>query len=110
MRSRTAMKSSTPIDDGIENLSRDKRRAIERRGKRALYDLPEELIGAIAGIAEKHRTTNSMIAGALLIYGIRGMNEGKIQLKDLCIPSDSPRYGYKIDLQHLIKRWGIKAK
>ena len=91
-------------------MSRDERRNIERRGKRALYDLPEELLSAIALTAEKNRTTHSMIAGSLLIYGLREIQSGRLQIKDLLTPCESPRYDYKIDLVSLMDRWGVKFR
>ena len=110
MNPRSAYQSGNITDEELSNLSRDERRTIERRGKRALYDLPEELIKAIALTAEKNRTTHSMIAGSLLAYGLREIQSGRLQIKDLLTPCDSPRYEYKIDLADLMDRWGVKSK
>lgn len=93
----------------FDSLTRNQRHNIERRGRRALYDLPPDLIRRISRLAETYRLTNSMVAGALLIHGLRDIQGGTLDLGKLRIPSDSPRYDFRIDLAGLIKRWNIKT-
>jgi len=96
-------------DIPFDSLTRNQRRNIERRGRRALYDLPSDLIRRISQLAETYRLTNSMVAGTLLIHGLRDIQDGDLDLGKLRIPSDSPRYDFRIDLVRLIKRWNIKT-
>jgi len=95
-------------DVPFDSLSRSQRRNIERRGRRALYDLPPDLIRHISLLAETYRLTNSMVAGVLLIHGLRDIQDGALDLGTLRMPSDSPRYDFRIDLVALLKKWGIK--
>jgi len=95
-------------DITFTSLTRNQRHNLERRGRRALYDLPPDLIKRISQIAETYRLTNSMVAGVLLIHGLREIEDGKLDLRELRLPSDSPRYDYRVDLQGLIKKWGNK--
>lgn len=87
------------------SLTRNQRHNIARRGRRALYDLPPSLIREISSLAEAYRLTNSMVAGVLLIHALREQRSGSIDLADLRVPSDSPRYDYRIDLEKLMKKW-----
>jgi len=98
----------TKVNNGdvdYSSLTRNQRHNIERRGRRALYDLPPDLIREIAHLAETLRLTNSMVAGVLLIYGLRDLHSGSIDLADLRVPGDSPRYDFRIDLEKLMKKW-----
>ncbi len=92
-------------DVDYSSLTRNQRHNIERRGRRAMYDLPPDLILEIAHLAEALRLTNSMVAGVLLIYGLRDLRSGSIDLADLRVPGNSPRYDFRIDLEKLIKKW-----
>ena len=92
-------------DVDYSSLTRNQRHNIERRGRRALYDLPPDLIREIACLAETLRLTNSTVAGVLLIHGLRDLHNGSIDLADLRVPGNSPRYDFCIDLEKLMKKW-----
>jgi hypothetical protein len=96
-------------DIPFDSMTRSQRHNIERRGRRALYDLPPDLIRRISQLAETYRLTNSMVAGTLLIQGLRDIQDGNLDLSKLRIPSDSPRYDFRIDLMNLIKKWSIRT-
>lgn len=93
----------------FDSLTRNQRHNIERRGRRALYDLPPDLIRCISQLAETYRLTNSMVAGVLLIHGLRDIQGGTLDLGKFRMPSDSPRYDFRVDLAGLMKRWNIKS-
>lgn len=86
-------------------LLRERQKNAERRGRRALYDFPPGLIKAIATIAEEARMTNSQVAGLFLLHALQDYRHGKINLRDYRQPSSSPRYDYRIDLDHLYEGW-----
>jgi hypothetical protein len=108
MKKSISLHGNLEEDVPFDSLSRNQRRNIERRGRRALYDLPPDLIRHISLLAETYRLTNSMVAGVLLIHGLRDIQDGSLDLGTLRIPSDSPRYDFRIDLVALLKKWGIK--
>lgn len=108
MKKRISLHGNLAEDIPFETLSRNQRRNLERRGRRALYDLPPDLIRRISQLAETYRLTNSMVAGALLIHGLRDIQDGALDLNKLRTPSDSPRYDFRIDLAGLLKKWGIE--
>jgi hypothetical protein len=108
MKKRISLQSNLGEEVLFDSLTRNQRRNIERRGRRALYDLPPDLIRRISQLAETYRLTNSMVAGALLIHGLRDIQGGTLDLGKLRIPSDSPRYDFRIDLADLMKKWGIE--
>jgi len=91
-------------------LLRERRKNAERRGRRALYDLPGGLIKMVASIAEEARMTNSQVAGILLMHALRDYRQGKINLRDFRQPSASPRYDFRADLDALFDRWDFKGK
>jgi hypothetical protein len=109
MKKRISLPGRLVEDVPFDSLTRNQRRNIERRGRRALYDLPPDLIRRISQLAETYRLTNSMVAGALLIHGLRYIQDGNLDLSKLRIPSDSPRYDFRIDLMNLIKKWRIRT-
>ncbi len=91
-------------------LLRERQKNAERRGRRALYDLPHGLIKAIASIAEEARMTNSQVAGILLMHSLSDYKQGKINLRDYRQPSASPRYDFRADLDKLFEQWNLKDK
>ena len=91
-------------------LLRERRKNAERRGRRALYDLPGGLIKMVASIAEEARMTNSQVAGILLMHALRDYRQGKINLRDYRQPSASPRYDFRADLDALFDGWDFKGK
>lgn len=91
-------------------LLRERRKNAERRGRRALYDLPGGLIKMVASIAEEARMTNSQVAGILLMHALRDYRQGKINLRDYRQPSASPRYDFRADLDTLFEGWDFKGK
>lgn len=91
-------------------LLRERQKNAERRGRRALYDLPSGMIKAVASIAEEARMTNSQVAGIFLLHALQAFREGKINLRDYRQPSASPRYDYRADLDKLFESWEIKLK
>jgi hypothetical protein len=89
-------------------LIRERQKNAERRGRRALYDLPSGLIKAVASIAEEARMTNSQVAGIFLLHALREYHQGKINLRDYRQPSASPRYDYRVDLDKLFESWDYR--
>ena len=71
---------------------RERQKAAARRGKRALYDLPEELIQQVKSVAEAFHTTASQVAGLGLHLFMDQIESGEIDLNDYLIPIDNPRY------------------
>ena len=71
----------------------------ERRGSRACYDLPPEIIDYIKGLADKHKTTASQIAALGLALFIE-LNERNPKILEgyLELMPDSPRYEHKVVL------------
>lgn len=67
-------------------LLRERRKNAERRGRRALYDLPGGLIKMVASIAEEARMTNSQVAGILLMHALRDYRQGKIDQAFISYP------------------------
>lgn len=108
MKKRKSFQSNPREEIFFESLTRNQRHNIERRGRRALYDLPPDLIQRISRLAETYRLSNSMVAGALLIHGLRDIQDGALDLAKLRKPSDSPRYDFRIDLADLLKKWSIE--
>ncbi|MCJ7695497.1 MAG: hypothetical protein MUO40_08725 [Anaerolineaceae bacterium] len=94
-------------NDQFSTLSRAQQKNIERRGRRALYDLPPKLIKRVANIAEEYGLTNSQVAGVMLLYALQDLKNCKMKLRDYRQASESPRYDYKVDLDKLIKVWEI---
>ena len=109
MSNQNPLKSTIPDQnndsDHFSTLSRSQQKNIERRGHRALYDLPPRLIKRIASIAEEYSLTNSQVAGVLLLYALKEFNSGKVKIRDYRQTSESPRYTYKIDLVKLLDKW-----
>jgi len=93
--------------DNYSELTRAQKKNIERRGRRALYDLPPKLIKRVANIAEEFGLTNSQVAGVLLLHALKDLKNGKIKLRDFRLFSESPRYDYKVDLDKMIDEWDI---
>lgn len=111
MSNQNPIKSINPYqtndEDNFSTLSRSQQKNIERRGRRALYDLPPRLIRKIANIAEEFGLTNSQVAGVLLLHALKDLNSGRFEIRDYRQTSESPRYNYKIDLEKLLEKWEI---
>lgn len=72
-----------------------------RAGKRALYDLPEEIIQRVARMARWNQTTASGIAALALTRFLDDFDAGRVKLEDYLEPIDNPRYTYRV---RLVKR------
>jgi len=71
---------------------REREKAAARRGRRALYDLPEELILRVKKLAGEYRTSASQIAGLGLYMLLERVKTGEIDLNNHLVPIDNPRY------------------
>lgn len=70
-----------------------------RQGKRALYDLPEEILQRVSNIARWNGTTASGIAALALSRFLEDFDAGRVQLSDYLEPIDNPRYAYRVNLE-----------
>ena len=78
---------------------REREKAAARRGKRALYDLPEDLIQDVKTLAEKFHTSASQVAGLGLHLFLESVKRGEIDLNDYLVPIDNPRYENLLGLE-----------
>ena len=77
---------------------RERQKNMARRGRRAVYDLDPALIEAVKEIAEQHSVPASQVAALLLSLGLEELARDAVNLNDLKVPSDSPRYEWTLDL------------
>jgi len=81
-----------------KSLQRERSKAAARRGKRALYDLPEDLIRQIQRVAEDNETSASQVAKLALTLFIEQVMFERIEVSDYrVIAKDNPRYVYMLD-------------
>lgn len=81
-----------------KSLQRERSKAEARRGKRALYDLPEDLIRQIQRVAEDNETSASQVAKLALTFFIEQVMFERIDVSDYrVIAEKNPRYGYMLD-------------
>jgi hypothetical protein len=75
----------------------------ERKGKRASYDLPPEMIKAIARIADEVKAPASQLVALAISQLLDQIVLHKLDLTDYLIPAKSPRYDYRIALDKIRK-------
>lgn len=91
-----------------KSKAKERKKAADRRGRRALYDLPPELIDAVQQLAEPESgdyvTTASQIAALALTRLINQVADGEISIREFLSPvASSPRYSHTVDLPVLRK-------
>lgn len=82
-----------------QRKARQRQKDEARAGKRALYDLPEEVIQRIASMARWNQTTASGVAALALTRFLEDVDAGRVKLSDYLEPIDSPRYTYRVNLE-----------
>jgi len=70
--------------------------------QRAVYDIPEEVIKAIAKVAKEEGISASAVAALLLADGLRRLETRAITLHGLKKPSPSPRYDWRVDRETIL--------
>lgn len=81
-----------------KSLRRERSKAEARRGKRALYDLPEDLIRQIQRVAEDNGTSASQVAKLALSFFIEQVMFERIDVSDYrVIAEKNPRYEFMLD-------------
>lgn len=78
---------------------KEREKADARKGRRALYDLPPELIEGMRRLAEEHSTTASQLAALAIKRFLTDVNAGEIELRDYYLLSEGPRYERRIALE-----------
>ncbi len=78
--------------------SRERTKQAARRGARASYDLPPELIQAVATLAADKKTPASQLAALALSLFLAAVERGEIDLTDYLQPIINPRYSYVVKL------------
>jgi hypothetical protein len=76
---------------------RRRARRDEARSK-ATYDLPEELIAAVAARAAREDCSVSGLAGLLMAHGLAALRRGEIDVDRYLQPSRSPRFAWVVDV------------
>lgn len=77
-----------------KRVRRERAKSEARRGRRALYDLPEELIARVKELADQHHTTASQVAMLGLSLFVMSVDKGIIRIEDHRIPLANPKYQY----------------
>ena len=98
--SRRRVEARLPLGERRKRV-RERQKNKARQGRRAAYDLDPALIKAVKEIAEKHSVSASQIAALLLALGLDELERGEMNINDFKIPSESPRYEWRLDLEHL---------
>lgn len=83
-----------------KNLTEYQRRKVELDANRtkATFDLSPDLKTTIESIATKHKVSNSQIASLLLIYGLKAIEKGELDIYEFKVTCWSPRYEFTISL------------
>lgn len=81
-----------------KRVKRERAKSEARRGKRALYDLPEAMINAIKVVADENRTTASQVAMLALHLFLGDVAAGRVDLRQWRVPIANPKYEFRIDL------------
>lgn len=81
-----------------KRVKRERAKSEARRGKRALYDLPEAMINGIKDLADENRTTASQVAMLALHLFLADVAAGRVDLRDWRVPIANPKYEFRIDL------------
>jgi hypothetical protein len=80
-------------------VKRERAKAEARKGKRALYDLPEIIIEEVERVAKKYGTSNSQIAKLALWMFLVSVLEGDVEVSAFRVPArKNPRFDYVIEL------------
>lgn len=85
-----------------KKVLRERNKAADRNGRRALYDLPPEMIQAIKQLAEANHTTASQVAALALHRFLEDIANERISLRDYRVLDPGPRYEYRVCLEPVI--------
>jgi hypothetical protein len=94
---RRRRESQLPVSERKKRV-RERKKSQSRRGRRAVYDLPPDMIAAVKELAEAHRVPASQVAALLLTVGLEALEGGEVDIDAYKVPSDSPRYEWNLDL------------
>jgi hypothetical protein len=82
-----------------KSAKRERAKAEARRGARALYDLPPELIKAVKDLAEKNETSASQLAKLAVWMLLRDLKNGEFELREYLVSANkNPQYEYMVEL------------
>jgi hypothetical protein len=85
--------------DGRKSVKREREKAEARKGKRALYDLPPELIERVRKIAEAYEVSNSQVAKLAIWLFLDDVRNARVNVKDYrVLGNKNPKNPYTIEL------------
>jgi hypothetical protein len=82
-----------------KKVKRERAKAEARKGKRALYDLPPELIERVRKIAEAYEVSNSQVAKLAIWLFLEEVKNARVNVKDYrVLGNKNPKNPYTIEL------------
>ena len=82
-----------------KKVKRERAKAEARKGNRALYDLPHEMIEAVQQVAADYETSASQIAKLAIWMFLKAVREGDVDISLFrVIANKNPKYNYAIEL------------
>ena len=82
-----------------KKMKRERAKAEARKGNRALYDLPHEMIDAVQQVAADYETSASQIAKLALWMFLNAVKDGDVDVRVYrVIANKNPKYNYAIEL------------
>ncbi|HEY9078393.1 MAG TPA: hypothetical protein VIO61_17790 [Anaerolineaceae bacterium] len=82
----------------MSNFDRQSQKMIERKPKRATFDLTPGLRQQVMQLSETLRIPASQIVSYALMRFLRAYSYGEIDFSQIKRPSRSPRYDWNLDL------------
>jgi hypothetical protein len=81
-----------------ERQKKARKREKDSERSKTVYDLPKDILEKIAKIAAWNSTTASGIAALALKRFIVDVESGHVRVRDYLVPSESPRYQFRVNL------------
>jgi hypothetical protein len=82
-----------------KKVKRERAKAEARKGNRALYDLPQEMIKAVQKVAAENETSASQIAKLAIWMFLNAVRDGDVDVRAYrVIANKNPKYNYAIEL------------